>query len=82
MRLHQRPFYAGWLLEERPQNKKRRDSFEDYGGEGNQQIGSGWDADTTTRADGIGECELVIDGIRWVEIGGEWVREEDVKDGL
>jgi hypothetical protein len=61
--------------------KMRRDCFKDYGGEGNQQIGPGWDADTTIRTDGIGECELVIDGIRWVEIGGEWVREEEVNDG-
>jgi hypothetical protein len=59
---------------------KRRDSFEDYGGEGDQKVGPGWDdLATTTRADGIGEIELVINGIRWVEINGTWVKEEEAK---
>ena len=30
----------------------------------------------TNRADGIGEVELLIDGERWVEIDGEWVKEK------
>jgi len=35
----------------------------------------------STRADGIGECELVIDGVRWVEVDGEWVGESAAGEG-
>jgi hypothetical protein len=33
----------------------------------------------STRADGIGECELMIDGERWVEVDGKWWVEVDGK---
>ncbi len=57
--------------------RSRRDGFAAYGGGGDQRVGPGWDADETTRLDGIGACELVIDGVRWVEVNGEWQPEEE-----
>jgi len=35
----------------------------------------------TTRADGIGECELIIQGERWVEVDGRWVPESAAGEG-
>jgi hypothetical protein len=35
----------------------------------------------STRADKIGECELIIAGERWVEIDGKWVRESAAGEG-
>ena len=55
-------------------HQKRSDGFSAYGGGGNQRVGPGWD---DARLDGIGECELVIGGVRWVEINGEWQPEEE-----
>lgn len=59
-----------------PAHHKRSDGFASYGGGGNQRVGPGWD---DARLDGIGECELVIDGVRWVEVNGEWQPEESVR---
>jgi len=40
-----------------------------------------WDDAPSTRVDAIGECEVVIDGVRWLEIDGEWVPESAAGEG-
>ena len=40
-----------------------------------------WDPTPSTRADGIGSCEVVIDGERWLEIDGRWVPESAAGEG-
>ena len=42
---------------------------------------SDWDDAPSTRADGIGECELIIAGERWVEVDGKWVPESAAGEG-